>query len=314
VSFEGLHVAIPRPTARRLDGAATADDHAEVRRVVRAVLDSRPAGRVDSGWYWEALRRCLCQGTLGMPWEAGPAAGAGGPRADAILGGAVVFDRLGYVLRLATLLAPDDVIRTAAALESVSLDWLHDQFKAITVLSYPTPIQPGRTAWFANLWERFIAVRTLFTRAADAQLSMLFLVAHLQWRPPRVETTEHGRYVVRRPFRAADYTVPPSYYQTLPMSGGDRTVDWELTDRDGAMHGSWREVRRFVRNGRLWVRIAHTASDGYYLDVDIADAPEAALAMSSAGDLIRRIETLDPADAYAEARREDGLPLVVEDW
>lgn len=292
MSYEGLHFALdagPAQTLRRL----CADD-VTLRSVVRELV-VRGEDQFSCDWYWETIRRCLSGGELDDDprWR---------PLADAVLGGAVLYDRPGHVVRIVRLLPADDVVQTATALSGVSAEWLRERFGALHRLSYPGPMQPGEERWFANVHERFTGLADFFVAAARRGRSVLFVVAHLRWRPPREEGGPDDRFLVRRPFRPADYTVDPNSVRSLPKDGGDMPFEWELDDRDGALHGAWREVRRFRRGGRTWVRLGHGSNDEYYIDVEEADGR------------IGRIECVDPLVAYWEARQTDRHPVRLEDW
>jgi hypothetical protein len=148
----------------------------------------------------------------------------------------------------------------------------------------------------------FAGLADFFAGASGTGRAVLFVVAHLNWRPPRQENGPDGPHLVRRPFRPEDYTVDPNSIRSLPKDGGNWPFEAELSDRDGALSWPWTEVRRFTRGGRTWVRMSHNSSDEYYIDVENAD------------DRIGRIECVDPLEAYWEARQADRYPVVLEDW
>jgi hypothetical protein len=295
VSYEGVHLAVSTGQAealRRLhsdgdDGGAML--RARVRELLSQGTDEFPTDR-----YWEMIRRCLSGELSDDP--------AHRPLSDAVLGGAALFDWPGHVVRIVRLLPAEDVARTAVALAGVSADWLRGRFDAVDHLIYPSPMRPGESAWFAILWERFAGLAEFFADASRTGRSVVFVVAHLRWRPLRQETGPDGPYLVRRPYRAEDYTVDPSSIRSLPTDGDDQPFEWELTDRDGLLAWPWNEVRRFTRGGRIWVRMTHNAADEYYIDVENAD------------NHLGRIECVDPLIAYWEARQADRYPIVLEDW
>ena len=296
MSYEGTHLAVPAEQADALRRLHADDngDGAALRASVRELL-TQPAGQFSTGRYWEAIRRCLSRGEL----RDDP---AHRPLGDAVLGGAVLFDRPGHVVRVVRLLPAEDAARTTAALAGVSADWLRGRFDALGQLTYPSPMRPGESAWFPILWEKFAGLAGFFADASRTGRSVLFVVAHLRWRPPRQETGPDGPYLVRRPFRPEDYTVDPNSVRSLPADGIDQLFEVALTDRDGLLTWPWSEVRRFTRGGRTWVRMSHNATDEYYIDAENADGH------------IGRIECVDPLLAYWEARQADRYPVVLEDW
>ena len=298
MSYEGTHLAVSTEQAdalRRLHSDDDGDgDDAALRAGVRELL-TQGTGQFSTDCYWETIRRCLSGGEL----RDDP---AHRPLGDAVLGGAALFDRPGHVVRVVRLLPAADVAQTTVALATVSADWLRQRFDALDHLTYPSPMRPGESAWFAILWERFAGLVDFFVDASRAGRSILFVVAHLKWRPLRQEIGPDGPYLIRRPYRPADYTVDPNSIRSLPTDGGDQPFEAELTERDGALSWPWNEVRRFTRGGRTWVRMTHNSADEYYIDVENAD------------DRVGRIECVDPLLAYWEARQADRYPVVLEDW
>jgi hypothetical protein len=289
VSYDGVHVALPADEAEALRRLSADGGGPAFRARGRERITEGP-GRFGCDWYWEAIRRCL------------PGDEPGNPQLDAVLGGDRLFDRPGHVLRIAALLPAGDVRATATALAGVSRESFRARFDALSDLTYPSPLRPGGSEWFPVLWERFTGLTAFFAEAAHNERAVLFVVAHLRWRPPRQEAGPDGPYLVRRPYRPEDYAVVPSQTRILPMHGGTMPVEWELTDRDGSMYAAWKEVRRFIRDGRTWVRVMHASGDEYCLDVETDDGR------------IRQIEHVDPLLAYWEARQTDKYPVVLEDW
>ena len=285
-----MHVALPAGEAEALRRLSAGDDGPAFRARVRELITEGPA-RFASDWYWEAIKRCLPGDEPGNEHLG-----------DAVLGRTSLFDQPGYVVRSAALLPGGDVRATAVALTAVSRESFRARFDALDHLTYPSPLRPGGSEWFPVLWERFTALSAFFTDAAQNERAVLFVVAHLRWRPPRQEAGPDGPYLVRRPYRPEDYAVVPSQTRILPMQGGTMPVEWELTDRDGSMYAAWKEVRRFIRDGRTWVRVMHSSGDEYCLDVETDDGR------------ILQIEHVDPLLAYWEARQTDKYRVVLEDW
>jgi hypothetical protein len=294
VSNEGTHLTVSAEEAEALHRLHGDGAEASLRDRVRELL-TRDTGQFSTYWYWETIKRCLSGGGLGDD-------PAHRPLGDAVLGGDAIFDRPGHVIRVVRLLPASDVAQTALALATVSADWLRQRFDALDQLTYRSPMRPGDGAWFPILWERFTGLVAFFIEASRAGQAVLFVVAHLNWRPLRQENGPDGPYLVRRPYRPEDYTVDPNSTRSLPADGGDQPFEAELTDRDGVLAWPWNEVRRFTRGGRTWVRMTHNSADEYYIDVENAD------------NRIGRIECVDPLLAYWEARQTDRYPVVLEDW
>lgn len=293
MSREGTHLAVSAEEADMLRRLHADGAEAPLRGRVRELL-TRDTGKFSTNWYWETIKRCLSGGGLADD-------SAHRPLGDAVLGGDAIFDRPGHVIRVVRLLPANDVARTALALATVDADWLRQRYDAVGELSYWSPMRPGDSAWFPNLWTLFTGLAGFFADASRAGQAVLFVVARLRWRPPRPENGPGGPYLVRRPYRPEDYTVDPNSTRILPTDGGSQPFNWELTDRDGLLAWPWNEVRRFTRGGRTWVRLENNSNENY-IDVENAD------------DRIGRIEYVDPLIAYWEARQADRYPVVLEDW
>jgi Domain of unknown function (DUF1877) len=277
VSYPVTHVALTAQDADMLRRLHASGEEATVLARARDLATST-VERLSVDQAWEPIRRCMV--------------------GDHPLGaGQSVFDRRDYVIKL---LDAGEVTTTAAALAEVSQAWLRERFEKRTLPPNPGPVQPGRSADFAEIWEWFARLAEFFAGASRERRCVLFFTASRYWRPPRLETGPDGRTRVVRPaYRPEDYTVDPNSLRSLPAHGGSWPFEAELAERDGVLY-SWTEVGRFIRDGRTWVRMTISGSE-YYIDVENAD------------DRIGRIECVDPLVAYWLARRTDKYPVVLED-
>ena len=163
MSYEGTHLAVSAEQADALRSDTGGDDDgAALRASVRELL-TQGTSQFSTGRYWETIKRCLSGGELREDPAHRPLSDT--ILADAVLGGAELFDRPGHVVRVLRLLPPPDVARTAAALAGVSAGWLRVRFDALGPLTYPSPMRPGENAWFAILWERFAGLAGFFADA-----------------------------------------------------------------------------------------------------------------------------------------------------
>jgi hypothetical protein len=149
--------------AQEAELAATRDDD-EVRAFVEDVESAW-----DEPWLcetdkaWDAMHRCLGDGTLGC-----------GRRASAldmaVLGGGNHYEGEEYVV---VHVRPHEVAEMAAALETVSEAWLREQYDRIDPSDYQGSLD-GED--FAYTWYWFLQVRDFYRRAATAGRAVIFTV------------------------------------------------------------------------------------------------------------------------------------------
>lgn len=135
---------------------------------------ARPRDRADCGPSWDALHRCLTDGSLE------PDAGQY-PLNRCVLGGQDLVRGDGARTRkaqaaLAALVMPGEVQDVARALAQIEQDWLHERFFTIAPQGYAAREQPPAVerAAFAATWEAFESVRAFYARAAKGGRAALF--------------------------------------------------------------------------------------------------------------------------------------------
>lgn len=97
-----------------------------------------------------------------------------------------------------------------------------------------------------------------------------------------------GPYYVRPAYRAEDYRVDPNALKAIENWRGETFgVEALLTIHDGPFT-TWREVARFDRDGRAWIRFAHLSGE-YCVDVEVK------------ADGLGEVLTVDPRGAYDAA-------------
>jgi hypothetical protein len=157
----GVHFAITAAEEKALL-AADGDDDA-----VAGILEGIEEGssytgdrlKVDTDKAWDAIHRCLTDGT------ADPDAGDY-PLSHAVLGGRHLHEEY-YVVYLGA----DAVRDVAGALAPIDRAWLRERFDAIDDTDYGGP---GDDADFEYTWTSFVDVRAFYDRAAAAGQAVIF--------------------------------------------------------------------------------------------------------------------------------------------
>ncbi|MGC4747536.1 YfbM family protein [Micromonospora sp. DT201] len=153
----GVHFAITSEQERLL---LAADDD-KVGEFLEAIEESRDDGAltVDTDKAWDAIHRCLADGTLDpdgglYPWS------------HAVLGGRHLHDDC-YVVYVSAA----EVRDVADALRSVDRTWLRRRFNAIDRRNYDGAQDDED---FEYTWNNFVDVQTFYDRAATADRSVIF--------------------------------------------------------------------------------------------------------------------------------------------
>ncbi|MFF0451162.1 YfbM family protein [Streptomyces sp. NPDC004609] len=163
----GCHFAIEPAEALRLAEA----DSGEVMAYV-AEAEEDPDSRygdgpwkVDTDRAWDALHRCLTDGTL--TYGGGPY-----PLSYTVLGGRLLTDEEHeYIVVLAT---PQQTREAAAALADIDEPWLRARFFGLGLTERDGYRGAGDERDFQCTWENFVAVRAFYERAAGAGRAVLF--------------------------------------------------------------------------------------------------------------------------------------------
>ena len=157
----GVHLAIGEEVVSRL---LAAEDDADVVSIVRQVeADSDPQYVFSTGRAWDALHRCLTDGTL-VP-------GAGSfPLSHAVLGGVQLCEDDGH---LVSLVRPDQVPAVADALTPIDRQWLRTRYN-----SFEFPGYEGLRGDedFEYMWGRVQGLAEFFQAAAQDRRAVIFIV------------------------------------------------------------------------------------------------------------------------------------------
>ncbi|MFI6285532.1 YfbM family protein [Streptomyces sp. NPDC051018] len=163
----GCHFAVEPAEAVRLAGA----DPEEVLAYVAEFEEDPRTWYADDPWKvdtdkaWDALHRCLTDGTL--TFGGGPY-----PLSYTVLGGRLLTgEEDDYIVVLAT---PEQTREAAAALAGIDEPWLRARFFALGATGGDDRRGAGDERDFQYIWENFVAVRAFYERAAEAGRAVLF--------------------------------------------------------------------------------------------------------------------------------------------
>jgi hypothetical protein len=116
----------------------------------------------------------------------------------------------------------------------------------------------------------------------------------------KIQTDADGRrYLVRKPYRPEDYTIPPHELRALRAWSGEGNVDELKQMHDGPFAG-WTEIERYEKDGNRWVLFAN---GDWYIEAQRADSG------------VPEIRAVPPDQAYRLACEQDKmkpLPVVHE--
>ena len=161
MSFLGVHFAVDAGIEARL---LAADGDEEVMEIVEEVEEAW-----DRAWLcqtdkaWDALHRCLSDGTLDFE-------GGDYPLSHAILGGLQLYEDDDYVV---AYLDVDDVRAVAEALAPLGQDWLRERYFSLDPADYRrTPDEED----FKYTWANMRGLKAFFGKAAEAGRPVVFTV------------------------------------------------------------------------------------------------------------------------------------------
>ena len=157
----GMHFAIGEDIVARL--LAAEDDAAVIALVERIEEESEPAYAFGTDKAWDALHRCLTDGTLE------PGAGTF-PLSHVVLGGVQLCEDSEY---LVSLVRADQVSTVADALAPVDQAWLRRRYDA---LDFPDYDGERGEADFAYTWGNVDGIADFYQAAAQDGRAVIFSV------------------------------------------------------------------------------------------------------------------------------------------
>ena len=157
----GVHFAITPARERALLAADDEGDSDTVAQLLEEIEESwaDDALKVDTDKAWDAIHRCLTDGTLDPD-------GGAYPLSHAVLGGRHLHDEY-YVVYVSAA----EVRDVADALKGLDRTWLRGRFDAIDDPDYRGAGDDGD---FDYTWDGFVDVRAFYGRAAAAGRAVIF--------------------------------------------------------------------------------------------------------------------------------------------
>jgi len=162
MACRGVHFAINGADADRLLAALSAD---EVLRIIQEDIEEK----WDEAWLyqtdkaWDAIHRCLTDGTLSLTSGVYPLK-------LAILNGRRIDAGSNYIVSLTT---PDQAKDVAAGLGTVTRESLSKRYEAIDPNDYGMPKSLGD---FEYTWDWFDGLAAFFQKASEANRYVIFTV------------------------------------------------------------------------------------------------------------------------------------------
>jgi hypothetical protein len=157
----GVHFAVDTATVTRLLAADDDEDIAAIIEEIEESWDETPHFETDKAW--DALHRCLTDGTLDL-------VGGSFPLSHAVLGGAQLYEGDDYVV---ALVSAEQVPAVAAALAPIDEAWLRERYETLRISDYQSFCSDDD---FAYTWANFQGLGEFFQAAADAGHSVIFTV------------------------------------------------------------------------------------------------------------------------------------------
>ncbi|UCF32397.1 MAG: DUF1877 family protein [Phycisphaerales bacterium] len=159
MACRGVHFALTDEQAARLL-AATSDE------LVMEIIQEEIEERWDEEWLvetdkaWDAIHRCLSDGTLSCPGTS--------VLEKCILGGKNLYSGDDYVV---SLLGPNEVRQVADALQMIGEDGLSSRYREIDADDYGITLSKGDEDY---TWDYFMAVKEFFRKVASSGHSVVF--------------------------------------------------------------------------------------------------------------------------------------------
>ena len=158
----GVHFAL---AAKDMNRVLAIEDPEELVDLISEDLEERYLE--DDEWSyqsdkaWDAIHRCLSDGSLrhqsGAP-----------PSAQAVLGGHRLDAGDDYV---ACVLQPEQARQVSASLMGITRDWLRTRYESLTTTDYDGPMGDDD---FNYTWENFEGLRGFYAKAAEAGRGVMF--------------------------------------------------------------------------------------------------------------------------------------------
>lgn len=157
----GMHFMLTPEQEGQLLGAS--DDAARTAFIENIEENHDKADVLSTDKAWDALHRCLTDGTLNID-------GGDDPLAHAILGGRHLVEADDYFI---SYLTADQVAATAKALAPLDKDWLLSRYRKLTATDYDGPYDSDNLSYTSD---NLNDLKDFFQRAAAAGKPVIFTV------------------------------------------------------------------------------------------------------------------------------------------
>jgi hypothetical protein len=159
----GVHFALTEGQVRQLLEAASDEERSLIIHEIEEEGLEKPDAQ-ETGIAWDAIHRCLSDGTL----EPG---GGSYPLNKAVLGGQDLYEGDEYII---TLVMPDEVKDVAAALAPLDRNWLRARYSALASTDYEGFLSDDD---FMGTWDWFEPLKEFYQRAAASGRAVIFTVS-----------------------------------------------------------------------------------------------------------------------------------------
>jgi hypothetical protein len=158
----GVHFALTEEQEFAVWEAYEAHDDDGVLAAVETIEDASEKEHLqETDKAWDAIHRCLSDGTLST-WP------GTWPLAGAVLGGECLYFRADHIVRLVD---PEEVKEISAALDAVTRDWFHARFAGLREHGYSGTADEKD---FDYTWLWFERLREFFRRTGEEGRAVLF--------------------------------------------------------------------------------------------------------------------------------------------
>ncbi|GAA3224002.1 YfbM family protein [Actinocorallia longicatena] len=154
----GVHFAL---TPEQEDALHATSSDAEVMALIDRIEESEATDQVETDKAWDAIHRCLTDGTL---------EGDDYPLSLAVLGGEQFHDGDDYIV---AYIAPHEVKELTEALADWTEDRLATRFRALDPTDYDGPHDAADLVY---TWTSFVDLRAFFARCAATGKAAVFTV------------------------------------------------------------------------------------------------------------------------------------------
>jgi hypothetical protein len=162
MSCTGVHFALTAAQSEQLWERYEAEDDDGVLQLVRAIEDAWDEAHLqETDKAWDAIHRCLSDGTLDAEADTWPMGGA-------VLGGECMYFGDDHIVRAVDA---DDVVEIAAALATVTQGWFAGRFATLKRHGYDGA---GDERDLAYTWHWFEQMRAFFARTAAEKRGVVF--------------------------------------------------------------------------------------------------------------------------------------------